>query len=455
MELQFSICRKLEKKKISSSFHSGLRAVRAALEGSEGEMRRGCNGGEVVRVVAALAVLCGLCGLPAGHGKRIISYGNSFNDTRILWEQTLRVGPPFQGDLYYWWGDDEPFPPEFDLMTLQSGVPVEGEKSGFPARVTPVQSCIAVSDGPLPVLLPEAQAAAAAGKWPASSAQTDDAAVLEQARAVRRHYESTQLRGGARKRAVAGARGRPAIVYITMSTASEEEVNFPAFAQEMLGDVVGRGVRRIAGATELKLMLEDGRAVGAPEGLGGVPLHTTLAELGQKDGGELRITGVSAFESTWPQYEAIKLPLEAFRADQMWPPCDNLGLEDPLNHFTVGSSLKVGVGPEEDNDPSNVVVIVTAPDRRTCVNKHALSLHLESQSTEPVTGQAVDKLFRAQVKAAMMLNVPFMPVYLHAEQKEFEVVSNCCLTPFLSLIGCLHSHVCSHPGVSMRLCLGL
>jgi len=394
-------------------------------------MRRVAAAGAGARVVVALAALCGLCVLPAGHGKRIISYPNSFNDTRIIWDQTLRLGAPFQGNLFYWWGDDEPFPAEFDLMTLDSGVPVAGEKSGFPSRGTPVQSCMAVSDGPLPVLLPEAQAAAAAGRWPAPGAQTDDADVLEQARAVRRRYEAT-LRGGARRAAGAGARGRPAIVYVTMSTASEEEINFPAFAQEMLGDVVGRGVRRIAGATELKLMLEDGRAVGAPEDLGGVPLHTTLAELGKQDGGELRITGVSAFESTWPQYEAIKLPLEAFHADQMWPPCDNLGLEDPLNHFAVGSSLKVGVGPEEDNDPSNVVVIVTAPDRRTCVNKHALSLHLESQSTEPVTGQVVDKLFRAQLKAAMMMDVPFMPLFLHTEQQTFEVAS----PPFLFVPPC-------------------
>ena len=48
-----------------------------------------------------------------------------------------------------------------------------------------------------------------------------------------------------------------------------------------------------------------------------------------------------------------------------------------------------------------------------------------------------------------------LPVYLHAEQKEFEVVSNCCLILFLYLIGSLHSHVCSPPGVNMGLCLGL
>ena len=334
----------------------------------------------IVRVVAAIVVLS--CLVPAGHGKRIISYSNSWNDTRIIWEQTVRLGSPFQGDLYYWWGDDEPFPADYDLMTHQSGVPVTGEHSGFPMLGTPVPSCMAVSDGPLPVLLPEAQEAAAAGKWPSFVEKSEDQDILAQAQAVRRHYEKMQLRTGARKAAGAGARGKPAIVYVTMTTASEEEVNFPAFAQEMLGDVVSRGVRRIAGALELKFMLEDGRAVGVPESLGGVSLETALAELGQKDGSELRLTGVSAFESTWPQYERIQLPLEAFLADQVWPPCENLGREDPVNHYPVGSSLKVGVGPEEDNDPSNVVVIVT-DDRRVCVNKHALSNHIASQSTEP------------------------------------------------------------------------
>ena len=369
-------------------------------------------------VIAAVVVVCLI--LPAGHGKRIVAYSNSFNDTRIMWEQSLRLGPPFGGDLYYWWGDDEPLPSQYDLLTHMSGVPVSGEKSGYPNVGTPVQSCMAVSDGPLPVPLPLAQEAAAAGKWSTSAGKVDDDKVLEQAKAVRQHYEKTQLRCGSRKSPATGARGKPAIVYVTLTSASEEEVNFPAFAQEMVGDVVARGVRRMAGATSLKLMLEDGRAVGVPESLGGVPLDITLAELGQKDGSELRITGVSAYESTWPKYECIKLPLEAFLADHQWPPCENFGGEDPLNHFTVGSSLKAGVGPEEDNDPSNVVVLVTSPQRRVCVNKHALSNHLASHSSEPITGQPVDRLLKAQIKAALLMTVPFMPVYLAGQEHAFE-----------------------------------
>ena len=362
-----------------------------------------------------LVVAMGLCLVPGAQGKRIISYGNSWNDTRINWEQTLRLGPPFHGDLYYWWGDDEPLMAEYDLMTLQSGVPVAGEFSGQLSTGAPVQSCLAVSHGPLPVPLPEAQAAAAAGKWSAAAGRVEDSDILEQAKALRCNYEKTHLRGGARKRATEGERGRPAIVYVTFTSASEEEANFPAFSQEMLGDVVARGVRRLAGATELKLMLGDGRAVGVPENLGGVPLDSTLAQLGLKDGGEVRITGVSAYESTWPQYEGIKLALEAFVSDQEWPPCENLGLEDPLNHFTVGSSLKAGVGPEEDNDPTNIVVVVTSHDRRVCVNKHALANHVASLSTEPITGQPIDKFFKAQVKAGLLMNVPYLPIYLHAD----------------------------------------
>lgn len=372
----------------------------------------------VLRLLAAVLVLCLV---PAGHGKRIVSYPNSFNDTRIIWEQTLRLDAPFQGDLYYWWGDDEPFPAEYDIMTVDSGVPVSGEDSGYPLRGAAVQSCMAVSDGPLPVVLPEAQAAAAAGKWSPSSGKinVEDSEMLEEAQAVRRRYEKTQLRSGSRRPASVGGRGKPAIVYITLTSASEEEASFPAFAQEMLGDVVARGAKRLTGATELKLMLDDGRAVGLPESLGGVPLDTTLAQLGQKDGGELRITGVSAYESAWPQYEGIKLPLEAFLADQPWPPCENLGLEDPINHFPVGSSVKTAVGPEEDNDPSNMVVLITSPESRVCVNKHALSNHLTSHATEPVTGHVVDRLFKAQVKAAMIMNVPYSPVYLPIEKDQF------------------------------------
>jgi len=331
-----------------------------------------------------LLVLC-LCLVPAGHGKRIVSYGNSHNDTRILWEQTLRLDAPFQGDLFYWWGDDEPFPAEYDLMTIESGVPVSGEDSGYPLRGAAVQSCMAVSDGPLPVVLPEAQAAAAAGKWSPSAGKINvqDSEMLEEAQAVRRRYEKTQLRAGSRRLASVGAKGKPAIVYITLTSASEEEASFPAFAQEMLGDVVARGAKRLAGAIELKLMLEDGRAVGLPESLGGVPLEMTLAQLGHKDGSELHITGVSAYESAWPQYEGIKLPLEAFLADQPWPPCENFGLEDPLNHFPVGASLQTAVGPEEDNSAPNMVVLIASPESRVCINKHALSYHLASHSTEP------------------------------------------------------------------------
>ncbi len=373
-------------------------------------------------MACALATAAGLLCLrpPGAHGKRILAYSNSHNDTRIVWEQTLRLGPPFQGDLYYWWGDDEPLMAEYDLMTLASGVPVSGEGSGQPSRGAPVQSCIAVSDGPLPVPLPEAQAAAAAGKWSAVAGRVENNDLLEQAQALRCNYEKTHLRGGSREpacRQAAGERGKPAIVYVTLTSASEEEANFPAFSQEMLGDVVARGIRRLSGTMELKLMLEDGRAVGVPENLGGVPLDVSLAKLGHKDGGELRITGVSPYESAWPQYEGIKLPLEAFLSEQEWPPCENLGLEDPLNHFTVGTSLKAGVGPEEDNEPSNVVVIFTSHDRRVCVNKHALANHMASHSTEPITGQSIDRFFRAQVKAALLMDVPYLPIYVHADQE--------------------------------------
>ena len=327
--------------------------------------------------------------------------------------QTLQLGAPFAGDLYYWWGDDEPLLPEYDLLTVDSGVPVSGEGSGVIFRGSPVQSCMAVSDGPLPVLLPEAQAAAAAGKWSPATGEvvSEDKEMLEQAAAVRQKYEKTRLRGGVRRVDAGTMRGKPAIVHVTLASAADEEATFPAFSQEMLGDVVARGVRRVAGSGALKLLLDDGRAVGVPESLGGVPLDRTLAELGLTDGSDLRLTGVSPFESSWPQYEAIGAPLEAFLSEEMWPPCENLGQQDPLNNLVVGSSIKVGVGPQEDNDPSHMAVLVTR-DRRVCVNKYALEIHLQVHGTVPITGQAADRLLMAQMKAALVSDTPYAPIYL-------------------------------------------
>ena len=327
--------------------------------------------------------------------------------------QTLQLGAPFAGDLYYWWGDDEPLLPEYDLLTVDSGVPVSGEGSGVIFRGSPVQSCMAVSDGPLPVLLSEAQAAAAAGKWSPATGEVvgEDKELLEQAEAVRRKYEKTRLRGGVRRVDAGTMRGKPAIVHVTLASAADEEATFPAFSQEMLGDVVARGVRRVAGSGALKLLLDDGRAVGVPESLGGVPLDRTLAELGLTDGSDLRLTGVSPFESSWPQYEAIGAPLESFLSEEMWPPCENLGRQDPLNNLVVGSSIKVGVGPQEDNDPSHMAVLVTR-DRRVCVNKYALEVHLQVHGTVPITGQAADRLLMAQMKAALVSDRPYAPIYL-------------------------------------------
>ncbi|MGB1601017.1 MAG: hypothetical protein ACPIOQ_50225, partial [Promethearchaeia archaeon] len=89
----------------------------------------------------------------------------------------------------------------------------------------------------------------------------------------------------------------------------------------------------------------------------------------------------------------------SFLSEEMWPPCENLGRQDPLNNLVVGSSIKVGVGPQEDNDPSHMAVLVTR-DRRVCVNKYALEVHLQVHGTVPITGQAADRLLMAQMKAA-------------------------------------------------------
>jgi len=192
------------------------------------------RGGMMMSAVWMLALAL-LCLAPEVHGKRIISYRNSHNDTRILWEQALRLGAPFQGDLYYWWGDDEPLLATYDLMTVDSGVPVEGEGSSYPFRGAPVQSIMAVSDGPLPVPLPEAQALSAAGKWsPLTGKLAGNQDVLEQAQAIRRNYEKARLRRGSRQTAAAGERGKPAIVYVTLTASASEEATFPAFSQEML-----------------------------------------------------------------------------------------------------------------------------------------------------------------------------------------------------------------------------
>ena len=73
-------------------------------------------------------------------GARIIDYGSHQNDTRIDWDDALRLGVPYEPSLYFWfvpnqfvrklirshdsksyrWGDEESELDAFDLLSLNS-----------------------------------------------------------------------------------------------------------------------------------------------------------------------------------------------------------------------------------------------------------------------------------------------------------------------------------------------
>ena len=127
-------------------------------------------------------------------------------------------------------------------------------------------------------------------------------------------------------------------------------------------------------------------------------------------------------ESKWPAYECVKHPLEAYLAHRPWPPCSNFARRDPLNGLTIGASDASGngalSGPEADNKPSNVVVVLLSNGERVCYNKHALANHFQSSDVEPTQGGSVDRVFKAQIKASLLMDVAFMTLYLNEGQYE-------------------------------------
>jgi len=162
---------------------------------------------------------------------------------------------------------------------------VTGPASLWPTRGRSVQSSMAVSNGPLHVPLPVAQEAASLGEWEPSSQAVDG--LQRTARDLQRQHTSPRLRTSRASVTSAGECG-PAIVYVTFVTAAAEEERVAAFAQESLGDVLVRVVRRVPGAIGHKVTLSDGRVIGLP-GKDGVSLVTRLAELGLGEGSEVQL----------------------------------------------------------------------------------------------------------------------------------------------------------------------
>jgi len=354
-------------------------------------------------------------------GERIIGWSTHHNDSRINWDDTLPLGSPFEPDLHYWHGDEDPGVAVYDMMTMRSGVPVVGKGSLWPTKGRPVQSIMAVSDGPLKVPLSDAQAAAAKGTWIQAGEedsviqQTEVLSANAKAAVKLRHHH----RGGA------GAAVKPAVVSVRCLSGTDDEIFFYAFAQELMGDVVARLLRRNSRMLKYKLLFtasrassktskgNDGKVVGMPAHLDGIPLDTSLAELGAGDGDTLGLLGVSPSESAWPPAESIQHPLQAFLSGRPWPPCSNFGAEEPLNRLPVGSrSQSAGGSPAENNEPSNLVVVALPDGRHICYNKHALANHLADDMSDPVSGLKVDRLFHSQVKAALMMDMPYMKIYL-------------------------------------------
>ncbi|EKX38565.1 hypothetical protein GUITHDRAFT_144163 [Guillardia theta CCMP2712] len=248
----------------------------------------------------------------------------------------------------------------YDPMTVHSGIPIRGPGSLWPTKGSPVTSVLAVSDGPLTTSLPLAQEAAEkeAKKRREQYSEAEDvkANILNRIEKEQRHrlrsFKAGESKGGGKT-----IQRRPAVVYISFSCSTHETITFPAFAQELLGDVTSRIIRRVPQATSFKLLL-NGSPLGLPDHLEGIPLDSSLASLGVEDGEEIQIVGISPHESSWPQYETIRFPLEAFLSDKEWPPCQNFAQEEPLNKLTVGATSKSGMGSAEDNAPSNIVVVV-------------------------------------------------------------------------------------------------
>ena len=90
--------------------------------------------------------------------------------------------------------------------------------------------------------------------------------------------------------------------------------------------------------------------------------------------------------------------------------------------MTIGASDASGngalSGPEADNKPSNVVVVLLSNGERVCYNKHALANHFQSSDVEPTQGGSVDRVFKAQIKASLLMDVAFMTLYLNEGQYE-------------------------------------
>ncbi|KAJ1489271.1 hypothetical protein T484DRAFT_1937646, partial [Baffinella frigidus] len=316
-----------------------------------------------------------------GDGSRIISWTKHQNDSRIDWTETLPLGTPFEPDLHYWWGDDEPDIAAYDLLNLQGGVPAAGEGSLWPTRGRPVQSIMAE-------------------------------ALRREAVELKSRHTSPGLRGGRRAAAVGGAQVKPAVVYVTFLTQGDEEQRVAAFAQEALGDVFSRIVRQSPAVADFKVTLTDGRVLGLPTTLGGVPLETRLAELGLGDGGEMNVRGVAPGEAAWPAFHALRSALDAFLSGRPWPPCDNFLRRYEYVGSTSPSGGKEGGGDAEDNRPRNLLVAVLPDGKRVCYNKQALLDHLQVDPTLPGSKVGVDARFVTHVRAARLLDTAFVRVFV-------------------------------------------
>jgi len=273
---------------------------------------------------------------------------------------------------------------------------------------------MAVTDGPLRIPLSHAQESAAKGEWLPDSAAEE--ALRREAVELKSRHTSPGLRGGRRAAAVGGAQVKPAVVYVTFLTQGDEEQRVAAFAQEALGDVFSRIVRQSPAVADFKVTLTDGRVLGLPTTLGGVPLETRLAELGLGDGGEMNVRGVAPGEAAWPAFHALRSALDAFLSGRPWPPCDNFGGKEPINLLQVGSTSpsggKEGGGDAEDNRPRNLLVAVLPDGKRVCYNKQALLDHLQVDPTLPGSKVGVDARFVTHVRAARLLDTAFVRVFV-------------------------------------------
>ena len=91
------------------------------------------------------------------------------------------------------------------------------------------------------------EAAAAVAAEANGGKDGEDEASLAEAAAVWERRSSEDALSGGKSSTSPGLRfmGKPAVVGVVFSCSTDEEVQFPAFAQETLGDIVTRIVRRL------------------------------------------------------------------------------------------------------------------------------------------------------------------------------------------------------------------